>query len=139
VYRIHHLYISQRFSSSATFYSRPFQSLRTLDALSRCNISGIARSSASASIFAPFCPFNDTRHVQRNLPSSPPSTLQPDGSYAFSLSPSRERIVYRYLRVMFNKICRLRHKNYGAYSFSTLFRYKIAFLFDLCGIPYSFI
>lgn len=65
------------------FSSGPFQSLRTLDALSRCNVSGIARSSVS--LFHPsFCLFDDARHVQRNHPSA--------NSYTFSLS-SRERII----------------------------------------------
>jgi len=61
---------------ASTFHPRTF-AVRASDALSRCNVSGIARSSASASIFALFAPFDDATRVQRNSSLSPPYRPHP--------------------------------------------------------------
>lgn len=98
--------------------SGPFQSLKILDTLNRCNVSRIAH--ASISIFPFFLPFRCEVHSKKFFPFS---------SYTFLLS-SRERITQISARNVWQMSNILR----GSHIYFTL-HYKI-FLFDLCEILY---
>lgn len=116
------LHQSTFFILLATFYSRPFQSLRTLNALSRCNISG--SSSANASIFVPFLPFRRCEARPKK------STLPPTHIH----SCYHERITQISARNR-SRICRVQpamQKKLSRIFVLDTFYYKMVFLFDLC-------